>query len=120
MAVAQLSPVAAAGRGGTAWASRAAAAAFIASVLYLVLISGAAAQEDDGFSAVKPLPPEEAERVEQERKQATDTLAHGDLDRARGRCEGVLTALPQAGRAERDAGRAPWAAGQSEYAAEAL
>ena len=105
MAVAQFSPVAAAGRGGTAWASRAAAAAFIASVLYLVLISGAAAQEDDGFSAVKPLPPEEAQRIEEERKQATDTLAHGDLDRARRQFEEVLKALPHDGPAERDAGR---------------
>src|SRR3954453_16212833 len=120
MAVAQLLPVAAAGRGGTAWASRAAAAVFIGSVLYLVLISGAAAQEDDGFSAVKPLPPEEAQRVEQERKQATDTLAHGDLDRARRQFEEVLKALPHDGPAERDAGRAASAAGQFEYAAEAL
>ena len=120
MAVAKFRHVAAAGRGGTAWASRAAAAAFIASVLYLVLISGAAAQEDDGFSAVKPLPPEEAQRVEQERKQATETLSRGDLDRARRQFEEMLKALPHDGPAERDAGRAASAAGQFEYAAEAL
>ena len=120
MAVAKFSPVAAAGRGGTVWASRAAAAAFIASVLYLILISGAAAQEDDGFSAVKPLPPEEAQRVEQERKQATETLSRGDLERARRQFEEVLKVLPHDGPAERDAGRAASAAGQFEYAAEAL
>src|SRR3954467_5126718 len=120
MAVANFPPVAAAGRGGTTWVSRAAAAAFIASVLYLMLVSGAAAQEDDGFTTVKPLPPEEAQRVEQERKQATDTLAHGDLDRARRQFEEVLKALPHDGPAERDAGRAASAAGQFEYAAEAL
>jgi Flp pilus assembly protein TadD len=120
MAVAKFPPVAAAGRGGTTWVSRAAAAAFIASVLYLMLVSGAAAQEDDGFSTVKPLPPEEAQRVEQERKQATETLAHGDLDRARRQFEEVVKALPHDGPAERDAGRAASAAGQFEYAAEAL
>jgi tetratricopeptide (TPR) repeat protein len=120
MAVATFPRVAVADAGGTAWVSRAAAATFIASVLYLMLTSGASAQEDDGFGASKPLPPEEAQRVEQARKQATETLSRGDLDRARQQFEEVLKALPHDGPAERDAGRAAQAAGEFEYAAEAL
>jgi tetratricopeptide (TPR) repeat protein len=112
--------VAAAGGGGSRWVGRAAAAAFITSVLYLMLTASAAAQEEDLVAGAQPLPPEEAQRVEEERKQATETLDHGDLDRARKQFEEVLKALPYDGPAERDAGRAASAAGEFEYAAEAL
>jgi tetratricopeptide (TPR) repeat protein len=97
-----------------------AAAVFVAGALYLLLVSSAAAQEEDGFAGSKPLSPEEAQRVEEERQQASDTLAHGDLDRARRQFEEVLRTLPHDGSAERDAGRAAQAAGEFEYAAEAL
>ncbi|HVV48968.1 MAG TPA: hypothetical protein VHO06_04860, partial [Polyangia bacterium] len=112
--------MAAAGRGGTAWVSRAAAAAFIAGVLYLMLAGAAAAQEEDLVGGAKPLPRAEAQQVEEERKEAADTLARGDLERARKQFEEVLRALPYDGPAERDAGRAASAAGDFEYAAEAL
>src|SRR5579863_3265818 len=83
--------VAAAGRGGSAWVSRAAAALFVAGVLYLMLVSAAAAQEDDRFDGSKPtLSPAESQQVEEERRKATETLARGDLDRARRQFEEVL------------------------------
>jgi tetratricopeptide (TPR) repeat protein len=101
--------------------SRAAAATFVAGVLYLMLISAAAAQEEDRFDGNEPpLPPEESQRVEEQRQRATETLARGDLDRARRQFEEVLRTLPHDGPAERDAGRAAAAAGEFEYAAEAL
>jgi tetratricopeptide (TPR) repeat protein len=101
--------------------SRAAAATFVASVLYLMLISAAAAQEEDRFDGNEPpLPPEESQRVAEQRRRATETLARGDLDRARRQFEEVLKTLPHDGPAERDAGRAAAAAGEFEYAAEAL
>ncbi|HEY6477901.1 MAG TPA: hypothetical protein VI456_15095 [Polyangia bacterium] len=101
--------------------SRAAVATFVAGVLYLMLIAAAAAQEEDRFDGSKPLlSPEESQRVEEERRRATETLAHGDLDRARRQFEQVLKTLPHDGPAERDAGRAASAAGEFEYAAEAL
>jgi tetratricopeptide (TPR) repeat protein len=101
--------------------SRAAAATFIASVLYLMLVSAAAAQEEDRFDGNEPpLPPEESQRVAEQRRRATETLARGDLDRARRQFEEVLKTLHHDGPAERDAGRAAAAAGEFEYAAEAL
>ncbi|HEX3902547.1 MAG TPA: hypothetical protein VH853_06835 [Polyangia bacterium] len=100
--------------------SRAAAAAFIASVLYLMLTASAAAQEEDLVGGAKPLSPEEAQQVERERQEATETLSRGEMDRARRQFEEVLKALPYDGSAERDAGRAAAAAGDFEYAAEAL
>jgi tetratricopeptide (TPR) repeat protein len=112
--------VAAAGIGGRAWVSRAAAAAFIASVIYLMLTASASAQEEDLVGGAKPLPPDEAQRVEDQRKTATETLERGELDRARRQFEEVLKSLPYDGPAERDAGRAASAAGEFEYAAEAL
>jgi len=112
--------VAAAGSWGRAWVSRAAAAAFTGSVLYLMSTASASAQEDDLVGGAKPMSPDEAQRVEDARKTATETLERGDLDRARHEFEEVLKALPYDGPAERDAGRAASAAGEFEYAAEAL
>jgi tetratricopeptide (TPR) repeat protein len=100
--------------------SHPAAAAFVAGALYLLLVSSAAAQEEDSFTGAKPLSAEEAQRVEAERQEASETLARGDLERARRQFEEVLKALPHDGSAERDAGRAAQAAGEFEYAAEAL
>ncbi|HEY4393265.1 MAG TPA: hypothetical protein VGP64_04355 [Polyangia bacterium] len=94
---------------------------FVAGVLYLMFVSAAAAQEQDRFDGSKPaLSPEEAQHVEAERQQAEQTLARGDLERALREFEQILRTLPHDGPAERDAGRAAAAAGQFEYAAEAL
>jgi tetratricopeptide (TPR) repeat protein len=68
----------------------------------------------------KPLPAAEAHRIEELRKQATDTLARGDLEKARQEFEQILKTLPYDASAERDAARAAEAAGKFEYAAEAL
>ncbi len=56
----------------------------------------------------------------EQRRRATETLARGDIDRARRQFEEVLKTLHHDGPAERDAGRAAAAAGEFEYAAEAL
>ncbi len=92
---------------------------FAAGVLYLLLTSTAWAQERE-LGAHKPLPPEEAHRIEELRKQAAETLARGDMDKARQEFEEILKALPYDASAERDAARAAEAAGRFEYAAEAL
>ncbi|HSS38102.1 MAG TPA: hypothetical protein VLT58_04980, partial [Polyangia bacterium] len=68
----------------------------------------------------KPLPADEAHRIEELRKQATETLARGELDKARAEFEQILKTLPYDASAERDAARAAEAAGKFEYAAEAL
>lgn len=90
-----------------------------AGVLYVVLASTAWAQERE-LTGAKPLPPEEAHKIEELRKQANETLARGDLDKARQEFEQILKALPYDASAERDAARAAEAAGRFEYAAEAL
>ncbi len=84
-------------------------------------MSTAAAQEDEGFiGPVHPLPPEESQRIEDLREQASNTLDKGEFDRARREFEEILKALPYDASAERNAARAADAAGQFEYAAEAL
>jgi tetratricopeptide (TPR) repeat protein len=94
---------------------------FVAGVLYLMLVSAAAAQEEDRFDGSKPtLSPEEAQQVEAERQKAEETLGRGDLERSLRQFEEVLKTLPHDGPTERDAGRAAAAAGKFEYAAEAL
>lgn len=90
-----------------------------AGALYVMLTSTAWAQERE-LGGAKPLPPEEAHKIEELRKQANETLAKGDLDKARQEFEQILKALPYDASAERDAARAAEAAGRFEYAAEAL
>lgn len=92
---------------------------FAAGLLYLLLTSTAWAQERE-LGGNKPLPPEEAHKIEELRKQAAETLAHGDLEKARQEYEQILKTLPYDAAAERDAARAAEAAGKFEYAAEAL
>ncbi len=92
---------------------------FAAGVIYLLLTSTAWAQERD-LTRNKPLPPEEAHRIEELRKQAAETLARGDMETARREFEQILKLLPYDASAERDAARAAEAAGRFEYAAEAL
>ncbi len=101
----------------TCWKS-ATSAFFAVGLVYLLLTSSARAQEKE--VGAKPLPPEEAHRIEELRKQATETLAHGDMDKARQEFEQILKTLPYDASAERDAARAAEAAGNFEYAAEAL
>jgi tetratricopeptide (TPR) repeat protein len=92
---------------------------FVTGVLYVFLTSTAWAQERE-LTGNKPLPPEEAHRIEELRKQAAETLAKGDLEKARQDFEQILKTLPYDASAERDAARAAEAAGRFEYAAEAL
>ncbi|HVY38390.1 MAG TPA: tetratricopeptide repeat protein [Polyangia bacterium] len=99
--------------------TRATSAVFAAGVLYLLLVSSAQAQERP-LTGQKPLPPDEAHKIEELRKQATETLARGDMEKARAEFEQILKALPYDASAERDAARAAEAAGKFEYAAEAL
>ena len=99
--------------------NRMATTALAAGALYVVLTSTAWAQERE-LAGNKPLPPEEAHKIEELRKQANETMAKGDLDKARQEFEQILKALPYDASAERDAARAAEAAGRFEYAAEAL
>src|SRR6185312_7861639 len=99
--------------------NRMATTALAAGILYVVLTSTAWAQERE-LAGNKPLPAEEAHKIEELRKQANETMAKGDLDKARQEFEQILKALPYDASAERDAARAAEAAGRFEYAAEAL
>jgi tetratricopeptide (TPR) repeat protein len=93
----------------------------LAGTFYLALASSSLANADElrGEDG-KPLPPEEAQRVERMRKEANDVLLHGEFDRARHDFEQILRLVPNDASAQRDAARAAQAAGQFEYAAEAL
>ncbi len=82
-------------------------------------MSSARAQEVP-LAGTKPLPADEAHKIEELRKQATETLARGDMEKARQEFEQILKTLPYDASAERDAARAAEAAGKFEYAAEAL
>jgi tetratricopeptide (TPR) repeat protein len=95
-------------------------AAFAAAVLYVLLTPNARAQERDLSGKQPALSAEESHRIEELRKEATETLAHGDMEQARHEFEEILKTLPYDASAERDAARAAEAAGKFEYAAEAL
>jgi tetratricopeptide (TPR) repeat protein len=95
-------------------------AAFAAAVLYVLLIPDARAQERDLSGKQPALSAEETHRIEELRKEATETLARGDMEQARHEFEEILKTLPYDASAERDAARAAEAAGRFEYAAEAL
>src|SRR5215831_19329427 len=58
--------------------------------------------------------------IEQLRQQASEDLVRGQFDRARREFEKVLQMAPGDAPAQRDAARAAQAAGEFEYAAEAL
>jgi tetratricopeptide (TPR) repeat protein len=88
--------------------------------LYVLLTPIARAQERDLSGKEPELSAEESHRIEELRKQATETLARGDMDQARREFEQILKTLPYDAAAERDAARAAEAAGKFEYAAEAL
>jgi tetratricopeptide (TPR) repeat protein len=93
----------------------------LAATFYLTLASSSLSRADElrGEDG-KPLPPEEAQRVERMRKEANDVLLHGEFDHARHEFEQILRLVPNDASAQRDAARAAQAAGQFEYAAEAL
>ncbi len=95
-------------------------AAFAAAVLYVLLTPNARAQEHDLSGKPPALSEQETHRIEELRKEATETLARGDMDKARRDFEEILKTLPYDASAERDAARAAEAAGKFEYAAEAL
>jgi tetratricopeptide (TPR) repeat protein len=94
----------------------------VVGCFYLVLSSRAFGQEGDEESAVraKPLSREEEQKIEALRKEANATLLHGEFDRARREFEEILKLSPHDASAQRDAARAAQAAGEFEYAAEAL
>jgi tetratricopeptide (TPR) repeat protein len=79
----------------------------LAGALALLPLSAAGAEDD-------------AARVDRLRREANDTLLAGQFDRARHTFEEILQLRPGDGPAERDAARAASAAGEFEYAAEAL
>jgi tetratricopeptide (TPR) repeat protein len=95
-------------------------AAFAAAVLYVLLTPSARGQERDLSGKPPTLSADETHRIEELRKQASDTLARGDMEKARHEFEEILKTLPYDASAERDAARAAEAAGKFEYAAEAL
>jgi tetratricopeptide (TPR) repeat protein len=106
------------GRGGSALRGTLAIA-----ILMLVVAASrgdAHADEDQRDPTKKPLPPEEARRIEGLRADANATLARGEFERARKKFEEVLKTLPGDAPAQRDAARAAQAAGEFEYAAAAL
>jgi tetratricopeptide (TPR) repeat protein len=100
-------------------ARRAASSLVAVGVLQVLLAASARAQEQP-LAGPKPLSPEEQHRIEELRKQGEETLARGDMDKARHDFEQILKELPYDASAERDAARAAEAAGRFEYAAEAL
>jgi tetratricopeptide (TPR) repeat protein len=61
-----------------------------------------------------------AETIDDLRREANDTLLRGEFDRARREFEEILRRVPGDPSAQRDAARAAQAAGQFEYAAQAL
>jgi tetratricopeptide (TPR) repeat protein len=82
----------------------------VAGVVGFTYVLGAAAARAES----------DAPDVEKLRREASETLLRGEFDRARKQFEEVLRLLPGDASAQRDAARAAQAAGQFEYAAEAL
>jgi tetratricopeptide (TPR) repeat protein len=110
-----------------AWLARGGAlgGAVVAAAMILLFVSSTAAAQDVASSEGAPRAPApasgaSASTVEALRQHATETLSHGDFDRARREFEKVLAISPEDGPAERDAARAAQAAGEFEYAVEAL
>ena len=91
------------------------AGAIVAVALTLLPFVAMAAQNDDAQGSSS-----DDARVEALRQQATETLLKGQYDSARREFEEVLRLRPGDGPAERDAARAAAAAGQFEYAVQAL
>jgi tetratricopeptide (TPR) repeat protein len=79
---------------------------------------GAPGGDEEARATAEPV--DDAERVKQLRDHADATLLRGEFDRARHEFEQILRLLPGDAPAARDAGRAAQAAGEFEYAAEAL
>ncbi len=90
------------------------------------LLAAAPARGDDHSPALDLLasrtPPshEQEAKIAGLRAEAAATLLRGDFDRARREFESILRLSPSDAAAQRDAGRAAQAAGEFEYAAEAL
>jgi tetratricopeptide (TPR) repeat protein len=89
------------------------AGAIVAAALTLLPLVAMAAESESESEA-------DGARVEQLREQANETLLKGQFDKARRGFEEVLKLRPDDGPAERDAARAASAAGEFEYAVEAL
>jgi tetratricopeptide (TPR) repeat protein len=87
--------------------------AIVAATIFLTLVRTALAEDQEAQEA------QEAQ-IERLRKEANETLLRGEFDRARTEFEAVLKLAPEDGQAERDAARCASAAGQFEYAVEAL
>ena len=82
-----------------------------AGVVILVFIPAAAAEDR---------PPTDGPGIERMRREASETLLRGEFNRARHEFEAILALRPGDGPAQRDAARAAEAAGEFEYAVEAL
>jgi Flp pilus assembly protein TadD len=87
---------------------------------YLTLSSLAFAHDDDAPVPSNPRSPEEEQRIDALRTEANATLLRGQFDRARIQFEEILRLMPGDAPAQRDAARAAQAAGEFEYAAQAL
>ncbi len=74
----------------------------------------------DIYAPPPPTSAEQQEEIKGLRSEADATLASGDFDRARREFERILKIAPADASAQRDAARAAQAAGEFEYAAEAL
>ncbi|HET6149991.1 MAG TPA: tetratricopeptide repeat protein [Polyangia bacterium] len=75
---------------------------------------------DEHGPAARPLTEEERAAVDEMRSAANAKLLHGEFDRARREFEKILKVAPGDAAAQREAARAAQAAGEFEYAAEAL
>ncbi len=95
------------------------ARALIAVAIQLAVARTAFAETQALDQKSEPSAEEKAE-IERLRKEASETLLKGEFDRARKEFEAVLKLAPGDEQAERDAARAAAAAGEFEYAVEAL